>query len=257
MNNSSQNLNDFFLTSTQAAKYLNVSLVTLKKFISSRQIKALKTPGGHYRIHKNDLLELTNATPIQETPDTLEDKISLEISKGLVHILEKRQKFCRGHADLVAKTSLNIAQGLNFPLEQQNRLRLASLLHDIGMLNIDSNIPNKKTGLSDKEYSIIKTHPLLGEEIMNSIHQFKGISVIIRQHHERYDGQGYPDGIKKGEIFQEAAVITLAEAFASMTAVDSYKKPLSQDEAIKEIERNSGTQFDPEITEAFLRKYKE
>ncbi len=144
---------------------------------------------------------------------------------------------------------------MNFSAGQMNRLRLASFLHDAGMLSIDEDILNKKDGLGDKEYSIIKTHPLLGEELVNSIKQFKPLSTIIRQHHERYDGRGYPDGLKKAEICPEARIIALSEAFDAMVAKDSYKKPLSKKEAIEEIKSNAAGQFDPRMVEIFLKIY--
>ncbi|RKY27682.1 MAG: hypothetical protein DRP61_03665 [Candidatus Omnitrophota bacterium] len=247
---------DNFLTSRQAAHFLNISLSTLKKFIYSGRIKTLKTPGGHHRIRKDDLFKMIDAGAPPVPSDALKDKTLLGIFKGLVNLLEKRQKFCRGHANSVAKISLKIAQKLKFSSEQMERLHLASLLHDIGMLSIDESILNKETKLNNKEYSIIKTHPLLGEEVVKSLRQFKRLSIIIRQHHERYDGAGYPDGLKKDAICPEAKVISLAEAFACMTARDSYRKPLSEKEAIGEIKRNAARQFDPQMVEIFLKIYK-
>ncbi len=136
------------------------------------------------------------------------------------------------------------------------RLHPASLLHNIGMPSIDGSILNKETKLNDKEYSIIKTHPLLGEKAVKSLRQFKGLSIIIRQHHKRYDGRDYPDGLKKDAICPEAKVISWIGAFVCMTARDSYRKPLPERETIDETKRNSARQFDPQTAEIFLKRCK-
>jgi len=245
-----------FLTPNQAAHFLNVSLSTLKKFIYLGRIKTLKTPGGHHRIRKSDLFKMINGDSAPGPSSFFKDKTLLGISRGFVNLMEKRQKFCHGHANSVAKISLKIAQRLKFSPQQTDRLHLAALLHDIGMLAIDANILNKETDLNDKEYSIIKTHPLLGEEVASSNKQFERLSIIIRQHHERYDGAGYPDGLKNDGICPEAKIVSLAEAFSCMTAGDSYRKPLSQKEAIEQIKINAARQFDPQMVEIFLKIYK-
>ncbi len=245
-----------FLTPNQAAHFLNVSLSTLKKFIYLGRIKTLRTPGGHHRIRKSDLFKMINGDLVPGPSGLFKDKTLLGISRGFVNLMEKRQKFCHGHAGSVAGISLKIAQRLKFSPQQTDRLHLAALLHDVGMLAIDVNILNKETKLSDEEYSIVKTHPLLGEEVASSNKQFERLSIIVRQHHERYDGRGYPDGLKKDEICPEAKIISLAEAFSCMTARDSYRRPLPEKEAIAEIERNAAGQFDPQMVETFLKIYK-
>ena len=244
-----------FLTPNQAAHFLNVSLSTLKKFIYSGRIKTLKTPGGHHRIRKSDLFKMINGDLASGPGPSsfFKGKKLLEISQWFVNLMEKRQRFCRGHAAAVAEIGSKIGKELRFSPRQRDTLRLACLLHDVGMLAIDGRILNKRTELNQKEYSIIKTHPALGEEVVRSNKQLEGVSAIIRQHHERCDGSGYPDRLKKDEICPEAKIISLAEAFASMTAKDSYRNPLSKEEAISEIEKNAPDQFDPQVVKAFLR----
>ncbi len=250
-----KNPSDIFLTPNQAARILNVSLSTLKKFIYLGRIVTLRTPGGHHRIRRSDLFHMVNGDSTSTPVAILKDKVLLGTSKIFVNLLKRRLRYCHEHARSVARISLKIGKRLDFSSRQMNRLRLASLLHDVGMLNIDEDILNKKDGLSDKEYSIIKTHPLLGEDFVNSIKQFNGLSTIIRQHHERYDGQGYPDGLKKAEICPEARIIALSEAFDVMIAKDSYRKPLSEKEARDEIKSNAVGQFDPRMVEIFLKIY--
>ncbi|MFH0838664.1 MAG: HD domain-containing phosphohydrolase [Candidatus Omnitrophota bacterium] len=251
--NGNQKNNNVFMTPAQAARLLHVSLATLKKFIYSGKLNTLKTPGGHHRILRNDLFAMLHSKFSSESSGSLTDGSLSEVTKNLVSSLEEKYKFCRGHATKVAKISLKIAEKLEYSQKEREKLYIASLLHDIGMLGIKRSILNKPSPLSDKEYTVIKTHPALGEEITSSIEQYKELPAIIRQHHERYDGKGYPDGLKNEEITPEAKIINVADAFTCMTAKDSYKKPLTEKEALQEIEKNSGMQFDPHIVKVFLK----
>lgn len=241
---------NIFVTPRQAADILNVSLCTLKKFIYRGRIKTFKTPGGHHRINKTDLsLLIGNQLDSIATSPYPNAKTTIEIAKSLINALETGQIFCHGHASAVANISVKIAQKLYLSPEEIDTLYLAALMHDIGMLDIDKNILNKSASLTGEEYDIIKSHPLLGEKIIGSFNQFKDVPVIIRQHHERIDGNGYPYGLKNTEICREAKIIALAEAFNAMTAPNSYRKPLSKKAALIEIRKNSGLQFDSIIAE--------
>lgn len=245
-----------FLTSNQAAHFLNISLSTLKKFIYSGKIKTLKTPGGHHRISKDDLFKMIKGDQRPAPAGIFKDQTSLGICQGLVHLLEKKYSFSRGHSASVADTSLKVARKLDFSFERLGKLYLASLLHDVGMLAIDRNILNKAAGLSEQEYSIIKTHPVFGEELASANSEFSPVSGIIKQHHERYDGAGYPEGLKGDQICLEAKIIALAESFAYMTTNNSYRLPRPKQEAVSEIDRNTAKQFDPQIVKAFMAIYK-
>ncbi|MCK5581162.1 MAG: HD domain-containing protein [Candidatus Omnitrophica bacterium] len=247
---------DIFLTPNQAAKILNISLATFKKFIYQGKIKTLKTPGGHHRILKKDLLSMTNESIVCDLSDELTKKNVNDIVDELLENLKNRRKFCKAHDSSVAEISLKIAKKMNFSSEQMNHLRMAALLHDIGFLGISETILHKSDQLSKMDYFVVKTHPLIGEEILNAINRLKELSPIIRQHHERYDGKGYPDGLAKKDICREARIIALAEAFDSMTAEDSYRKPLSRKAALDTIEKEAGKQFDPEVVKIFSENCK-
>ena len=185
--------------------------------------------------------------------DKFEKSIIKEFSRGFIIALEKKQRFSRGHSFSVARISVEIARALDFSSFQINRLYIAALLHDIGMIGIEECVINKAGHFSAEDYSIIKRHPLLGEEIISAVRHLRGIGIIIRQHHERFDGNGYPDGLAQKEIYTEAGIIALAETLDCMTARNSYRKPVSKQEAFAEIEKNSGTQFDPDVVKAFFR----
>jgi HD-GYP domain-containing protein (c-di-GMP phosphodiesterase class II) len=129
------------------------------------------------------------------------------------------------------------------------------VLHDIGLSSISENIVNKEGELNYEEIATLRTHAAMGKELVGCMQRLNRVAQIISQHHERPDGKGYPEGLTNGKIAREAKIIALAEAYASMTSPDSYKKPLSNKEACEEIRRHIGTQFDPDIAAAFLKKY--
>jgi putative nucleotidyltransferase with HDIG domain/excisionase family DNA binding protein len=242
-----------FLTPVQATRILNVSLSTLKKFIYSGKLKTLKTPGGHHRILKQDLYRLFDQKEAIILPkENFNKQTLLRIVNGFVSAVDEKQRYCRGHSLQVAKISLKIARGLNFSPGKSRLLHLAALFHDVGKLGLSEEVLNKHTALNEQEYSLIKTHSLLGERLVNSIEPLRETSLFVRQHHERFDGKGYPDGLSKREIALESRIIAIADAFACMTAKDSYKQTLTRREAFEEISKNSGTQFDSKIAETFF-----
>jgi excisionase family DNA binding protein len=246
------NKNDVFLTPAQAARLLNVSLSTLKKFIYQGKIGTLKTPGGHHRILRSDLFNLRANIP-QETPSQPTNQPMLSICEGLINVLETKRKFCQGHSKAVAELSLRIAKALDYTFAQTQTLYYAACLHDIGMIGIVDDVLNKTGALNEEEYTAIKRHSIIGETIAESIAQLKNAGHIIRQHHERVDGKGYPDNLSGEAICQEAKIIAVAESFNVMTSQDTYGKRFSYVEALAQIEKNSATQFDPETVKAFLK----
>jgi len=155
------------------------------------------------------------------------------------HIPEKR-----GHSRRVARYSSIIAKGLNMSDAEKRRLHFACLLHDVGFLKIHSDDAFKK-----EEYM---RHPIVGYEMIKPITFYTEIAPFILYHHERYDGKGYPSRLKGENIPIEARIISIAEAFDAMMSVPTYRVPLSYDEAIEELKRKAGTQFDPELADMFV-----
>ena len=136
-----------------------------------------------------------------------------------------------------------------------SNLYVSGLLHDIGKIAVPENILCKTGGLTDQEMAIMKTHPVKGAEMVGPLSLDQDIIDGIRHHHERYDGNGYPDNLKGERIPMTAAIISVADAFDAMTSDRSYRKGLSHDIAIEEIVKNSGTQFNPLVARALRELY--
>jgi len=255
MNEYTSKKSEIFLTPNQAAQILNLSLATVKKFIYTGRIKTIKTPGGHHRIKKTDLFALANSRARLSKTDCWDSREIMEILQGFVSFVEKRLSFGQGHARIVAEISRNIGLRLDFHTKQLNKLHFAALLHDIGMIGVSESILSKSTALTDQEYAEIKMHPLIGEKAVKTIGHLQELSPVVRQHHEWVNGDGYPDGLRKDDICQEARIISVAEAYACMRAQNSYKKTKTKAEALQEIVEHSDTQFDPQVVEALVASY--
>ncbi len=173
----------------------------------------------------------------------------MDTVKALINAIEAKDPYTSGHAARVRNYAVNIAKSLQLSEKKIERIRTAALLHDIGKIGIDDNILKKCGKLTDKEYAAIKNHPTIGAEIIKDVGFLKDSMDIVKHHHERYDGKGYPDGLKGDEIPIEASILMLADSFDAMTTDRPYRKAMSIEEAIHEIIINSGTQFNPEIVE--------
>ena len=176
----------------------------------------------------------------------VEDQRNYEIhlTEMLLEAIDVQVPEKKGHARRVAKYSNMIAKGLNMTEEEQKRLYFACLLHDVGFLKIRSDEIFRK-----EEF---KKHPLIGYEMIKQINFYADIAPVVLHHHERYDGYGYPSQLKGENIPLAARIVAIAEAFDSMVSQTTYKVPVSFDEAKEELQRHSGSQFDPELTEIFL-----
>ena len=158
------------------------------------------------------------------------------------------------HSKRVSEICNAIASNMEFNQESINQIRIAGLMHDIGKMGIDEKILNKCNGLNNDEWKEIKRHPEIGYRILSSVNEFSDMASYILEHHERWDGNGYPRSLKGEEISLQARIIAIADAFDAMTSVRTYSNPLSKEEAISEVLRCSGTQFDPYIAKVFVEK---
>ncbi|MCU0666672.1 MAG: HD domain-containing protein [Candidatus Omnitrophica bacterium] len=179
------------------------------------------------------------------------NKFLLEFARQLAFLCEQRIKFCHGHAVSVCNISMLIGNHMKLGKEKLRKLQLSALLHDVGKIAVRDTILNKATSLELEEYEEVKKHALLGAEMIKKIKALEDISGIVRQHHEHFDGMGYPDCLKKEKILIQARIISVADAFDVITSVSSYRKPLSRAQALAEIEHNARRQFDPQVVCAF------
>ncbi len=158
------------------------------------------------------------------------------------------------HSNRVGDLCKIIAETIDFDSNTVNQLRLAGLMHDIGKIGIEENILNKTSKLNKDEWAQIKRHTEIGYRILSSVNEFSEIADFVLEHHERWDGKGYPQGLKGEAISLQARIITLADAYDAITSDRSYQKALTEEQAMAEIKRCSGTQFDPQIVKVFLEQ---
>lgn len=177
----------------------------------------------------------------------IEQALHTQIVNALISAIELKDAYTLGHANRVSKLSSLIAQKMHLNTHSIERIELAALFHDIGKIGIKSDILNKPTFLSEEEFNIIKTHPEKATQILNKIDSFSDILAIVLHHHERFDGCGYPKGLKGEEIPIGSQIIMVADAYDAMTSERAYREPLSHKDALLELEKHSGTQFNPEI----------
>ncbi len=179
------------------------------------------------------------------------------VVKTLVRILELRDHYTRGHSVAVAIYAGEVAAKMGFPKDTIKLFKRMTLLHDIGKLGINDNILHKKGALTDEEWAIMRKHPLVGEEILKPVLGDEEMLAIVRGHHERYDGKGYPDQLSRERINIFAAIVSVVDAYHAMTSNRSYRLAMTKEAAIDELKKHSGTQFHPKVVEVFLQVLKE
>lgn len=178
------------------------------------------------------------------------------IVKGVIATLELKDPYTRGHSERVASYALILAKEIGeFSKEEQKSFYYACLLHDIGKVNIPDSILMKPERLTKEEFEIIKSHPVVGADAVKNVEGIKNSISVIRSHHERWDGKGYPDQLKGQEIPLLARVSAIADAFDAMTSSRSYREAMPVEEAFRRIIEGKGSQFDPDIVEEFIKVY--
>jgi len=177
--------------------------------------------------------------------------------KALAAAIDAKDHYTRGHSQRVMEYALMGAVYLSFPREELEVLEYASILHDIGKIGIDDRILSKPAQLTDEEWEIMCQHPRIGAEILKEIPFLKKARAFILHHHERFDGSGYPNGLKQEGIPMGARLLAIADAFDTMTTDRAYRVRVDVDTALKELYNCSGTQFCPEAVDAFFFGYQE
>ncbi|SKA97191.1 HD domain-containing protein [Caloramator quimbayensis] len=177
----------------------------------------------------------------------------IETVIALMHAIEARDEYTEGHSRNVAKIVEDIARELGYSESRVEQLIIASYLHDVGKIGIDDSILNKPGKLTAEEYNLIKSHPEVGYNIIKDIKDLGDIPHLVRYHHERYDGKGYPWGKKAQELGKDVFILQLADAVDAMSTDRVYRKALPWEDIKDELIKNSGTQFHPDIVNTFLK----
>lgn len=233
-----------------------------------------KNSGKRFKQEELDFFSaLTSDVAMAIRNARLFEDLELEISKkhrlfihttiALAAAIDAKDHYTHGHTSRVTSISLEIARKLaekahnRFNEKFMENLHIAGLLHDIGKIGIPESILNKQGSLTAKETEMMHEHPAIGSTILLPIKELEEPLKGVKYHHERYDGSGYPEGLKGEDIPLIAAVIAVADSFDAMTTDRPYRRGLTKEKAVIEIEKNSGTQFNPLVVQAFSELYKE
>jgi len=176
-----------------------------------------------------------------------------ETLASLSNALEAKDAVTSQHTEEVVRLAVAVAAELDLDLDAVRNVELGAVLHDIGKVRVPESILNKPGPLTDEEWTVMKTHPEVGEHILRPIQSLNGILPIVRHHHERWDGGGYPDELTGRAIPLGARIVAVCDAYRAMTENRPYRSALSSDEARKELHEGSGSQFDPDCVEALIR----
>jgi HD-GYP domain-containing protein (c-di-GMP phosphodiesterase class II) len=172
--------------------------------------------------------------------------------QSLVNALEASDRFTKGHSERVRLLSVELGKHMGLDFKELELLEQAAILHDIGKIGIDNFILQKQGRLTTKEYSLVKTHPLIGDEILGPIETLDDVRKTIIQHHERHDGKGYPYGLRGDEISLKSKILSVVDTFDAMMTDRPYRKAITIDRVMAELRAHAGTQFDPHVVEGFV-----
>jgi len=230
------------MTKNRVIGVLNLSNKAAKQKYTEEEIAFVKGMANQAAV------AIQNANLYEQVQDNY-----LRTITALAFALDARDSYTRQHSENVTKYSVAIAQQLNLSIKEIDCIRRAGLLHDIGKIGIRDGVLLKPTKLNDEEYNDIKNHPAKGETIVNALPFLKEEAKIIRHHHERFDGKGYPDGIAGEKIEMGARILAVADSFDAMVENRVYRKALDIAVAFDELKKNSGTQFDPGVVDALIK----
>ena len=188
---------------------------------------------------------------VQKKTSELES-LSLHVVQTLAKTIDAKDAYTNGHSERVAEYSREIAKRYGYDEVRQEEIYMIGLLHDVGKIGVPDTVINKPGRLTDEEFGMIKKHPMKGAEILATVSEMPKLVTGARWHHERFDGTGYPDGLKGEDIPEEARIIAVADAYDAMTSHRSYRDIIPQDHVKSEIEKGMGTQFDERFARIML-----
>ena len=180
------------------------------------------------------------------------EKLSVGTVGALARTVDAKSKWTAGHSERVAEIAVRIARVMGFSDDYLNRIHRAGLLHDIGKIGVPANLLDKQGKLSDEEYERIKAHPEIGGKILEPIEVYRDIIPMIVQHHERYDGKGYPQGLSGKEIDPAARILCVADVYDALISQRPYRDGWVKEKATHFVKQNSRVMFDPDVVQVFL-----
>jgi len=205
-----------------------------------------------------ELYELRNDLEVRlEEKRQQVELVTLNAIMAIANMIEARDAYTRGHSNRVAQCSVAIGKKLGLSEKELKNIDYMALLHDIGKIGVPDNILNKPFSLTEDEYAVMKKHPTKGYDILKNFSAIPDLHYGILYHHERYDGKGYPGGLKGEEIPFQARIIAIADTYDAMTSDRAYRKALPLDVVIEEFVENRGIQFDPQLVDVFLGMIKD
>jgi HD-GYP domain-containing protein (c-di-GMP phosphodiesterase class II) len=196
------------------------------------------------------LIPGATAAPV---PETLVKVSNLKALRNLVKAIDRRDSYTRFHSDHATHLALNLARELGLGEEQISAISIGGPVHDLGKIVVPDDILRKPGPLTIDERRSMEEHPTMGAAITAAVTDYDAVVDLVRHHHERFDGEGYPARLKCMEISLTTRVFTLADAYSAMTTDRPYRKGLTLDQAIDQIARGRGTQFDPDLAIAFIK----
>jgi putative nucleotidyltransferase with HDIG domain len=177
----------------------------------------------------------------------------MDTLKSLISSIQARDQYTEEHSKRVTDEAVRLAMTMNCSFKDQESLKIAGVLHDVGKIAVPDSILLKAGKLSEEEYMIIKNHPTIGENILKPILLLDKERRIIQCHHEQWDGKGYPTGLKGEDIPLLARILSVADSFDAMTNNRPYRPSMPKKEAIQELVASKNTQFDPDVVEAYIK----
>ncbi|MFQ5584275.1 MAG: HD-GYP domain-containing protein [Calditrichia bacterium] len=228
---------------------LNIVRSALKMGASDYIFKPIKFEELPVVIERNLERKKLESTRLQENKADL----LLKSLNALMRALDAKDPYTSGHSQRVVQLAMLMAQELELPEDERYLLQLAAFLHDIGKIGMPDSILHKADSLEDYELRKAKKHPVIGSQIIGEIEEFSEVASIVRHHHERYDGSGYPDGLKGEAIPFFSRILAILDAYEALISGRSYQKARNREDALKEIEANANSQFDPYLVEIFIR----
>jgi response regulator RpfG family c-di-GMP phosphodiesterase len=182
-----------------------------------------------------------------------EAQVLFEAIKALASAVDAKDRYTARHSHMVTRLALVLADAIGLSSEERYVLELSAWMHDVGKIGVPDSILTKAGSLTEEEFAVMRVHPAKGGEIVGQIGELSHVADVIRHHHERVDGGGYPDGLRGEAIPLASRIILIADAFEAMTADRSYRRGLERGAAINELHVHSGTQFDADLVRAFVR----